>query len=47
MSSETFPQGSSELQKVSEKNDKVEGSLQGSVCRYFSFMSHDLNTAAL
>lgn len=47
MSSETFPQGSSVLKKLSEKNDKVEWSLQGSVCRSFSFMSHQLNTAAL
>lgn len=47
MSSETLPQGGSILQKVSEKNDKAEGSLQGSVCRYFSFVSRHLNTAAL
>lgn len=47
MSSEMFPQGSSELHKGSEKNNKVEGSLQGFVCRYFSFMSRHLNTAAL
>lgn len=47
MSSETFPEGSSILQKISEKNDKAEGSLHGFVCRYFSFMSRHLNTAAL
>lgn len=38
ISSETFRQGSWIFQKVAEKNEKLEGSLQGSACRYFSFM---------